>query len=97
MPEMGRRRFHRRVCADETVRGESYSRRHPQACFQNTSDKARNIRVVDFRGNAFRPGLVAGTEAGLALVRRSIGETRLAHVEAAVYVQDVPGDVRSHW
>jgi hypothetical protein len=37
--------------------------------------------------------LVAGTEAGLALVRRSIGETRLAHVEAAVYVQDVPGDV----
>jgi len=62
---MGRRRFHRCVYADEAVRGEPYSRRHPQACLQNTSDEARDIRVVDIRRDAFGVGLVAGAEAGL--------------------------------
>ena len=66
MPEMGCRRFHRRVCADEAVRGESYSRRHPQAGLQNTSDEASNVRVVDVRRNAFGAGLVTGAEAGLS-------------------------------
>lgn len=62
---MGCRRFHRRVYVDEAVRGESYSRRHPKACLQNTSDEARDVRAVDFRRDAFGVGLVAGAEAGL--------------------------------
>ena len=63
---MGCCRFHRRVCVDEAVRGESYSRRHPQACLQNTSDEASDIRVVDICRDAFGVGLVAGAEAGLS-------------------------------
>jgi hypothetical protein len=90
---MGRCRFHRRVCADEAVRGQSYSRRHSQACLQNPSDQARDIRVIDFRGCAFGPGLAAGAKTGLAPVRRSLDEGKSAHVEAAVYVQDVSRDV----
>ena len=66
MPEMGRCRFYRRVCADEAVRGESYSRRHPQACLKNTSDEACDIRVIDICRDAFGVGLVAGAEAGLS-------------------------------
>ena len=65
MLEMGCRRLHRRVCADEAVRGQSYSRRHPQTCLQNTSDEARDIRVIDICRDAFGIGLVAGAEAGL--------------------------------
>ena len=65
MPQMGRRRFRRRVCAHEAVRGESYSRRHSQACFQNTPDEARDDRIIDFRGDAFSFGLVTGAEARL--------------------------------
>jgi hypothetical protein len=104
MFEMGRGRFHRRVCADEAVRGQSYSRRHPQACLQNTSDEAGDVRAIDFCRDAFGVGLVAGAEAGLVPVRRGhllccnsyagrIGEGGSTHVEAAVYVQDVSGDV----
>ena len=73
MPEMGRRRFYRRVCADETVRGQSYSRRHSQACLQNTPDEARDIRVIDFRRDAFGVGLATRAKAGLVAVRRSPG------------------------
>ena len=105
MPEMGRGRFHRRVCADEAVRGKSYSRRHPQTCLQNTSDEARDLRAIDIRGDAFGPGLAARAKAGLVPVcvvaaystvaarEGRIGERGSAHVEAAVYVQDVSGDV----
>ena len=67
MPEMGRCRFYRRVCADEAVRGESYSRRHPQACLQNTSDEACDIRVIHVRRHAFGIGLAPGAKAGLSL------------------------------
>src|SRR4029077_11533915 len=66
MPEMGRCRFYRRVCADEAVRGQSDSRRHSQACLQNTPDEARNIRVIHIRSGAFRFSLVAGAETGLS-------------------------------
>jgi hypothetical protein len=93
MPEMGRCRFYRRVCADEAVRGQSYSRRHSQACLQNTPDEAGDIRVIDFRRDAFGVGLAPRAKAGLVPVRRSLGDVGSAHVEAAVYVQDVPGDV----
>jgi hypothetical protein len=92
MPEMGRCRFYRRVCADEAVRGESYSRRHPQACVQNTPDEARDIRVIHLRRDAFCVGLAPRAKAGLVLVVLAVA-ARLAHVEAAIYVQDVSGDV----
>jgi hypothetical protein len=70
---MGRRRFRRGFCPDETVRGESHSRRHSQACFQNTPDKARNIRVIDIRSGAFRFSLVVGAETGLIRFRQGGG------------------------
>jgi hypothetical protein len=73
MPEMGRRRFYRRVCADEAVRGQSYSRRHSQAGLQNTPDEAGDIRVIDFRCDAFGLGLAPRAKAGLVPVRRSLG------------------------
>jgi len=62
---MGGGRFHRRVCADEAVRGKPYSRRHSQARLQNTPDEARDLRAIDFCGDAFGPGLAARTKAGL--------------------------------
>jgi hypothetical protein len=74
MPEMGRCRFYRRVCADETVRGQSYSRRHSQACLQNTPDEAGDIRVIDFCGDAFGVGLAPRAKAGLVSVRHSLGD-----------------------
>ena len=67
MPEMGRSRFHRRIFADEAVRGKPDSRRHPQTCLQNTSDEACDIRLIDICRDAFGVGLVAGAEAGLSL------------------------------
>jgi hypothetical protein len=93
MPEMGRGRFYRRVCADEAVRGQSNSRRHSQACLQNTPDEASDIRAIDFRRDAGGVGVAARAKAGLVPVRSSLGERRSAHVEAAVYVQDVSRDV----
>ena len=70
MPEMGRCRLYRRVCADETVRGESNSRRRSQASIQNTADQAGHDRAVDIRSGAFRFSLVAGAEIGLILLRQ---------------------------
>ena len=93
MPEMGRRRFRRGFCPDETIRGQSHSRRYSQACFQNTADEACNIRVIDIRSGAFRFSLVAGAETGLTRVRQGGGGTGIssAHVETAVNVQNMPG------
>ena len=65
MPQVGCGRLCRRLCPDETVRGQSYSRRHSQASIQNSADQARNIRVIDIRSGAFRFSLVAGAKAGL--------------------------------
>jgi hypothetical protein len=73
MPEMGGCRFHRGVCTDEAVRGQPYSRRHTQARLQNSPDQARNLRAIDFCGDAFGPGLAAGAKTGLVPVRRSLG------------------------
>ena len=90
---MGCRRFRRGFCPDETVRGQSHSRRYSQARFQNTADEARNIRVIDIRSGAFRFSLVAGAETGLIRVRQGGGVTGVssAHVEPAVNVQNMPG------
>jgi hypothetical protein len=74
MPQMGRCRFYRRVCVDEAVRGQSYSRRHPQACLQSPPDEAGDIRVIDFRRDAFSVGLAPRAKAGLVHVRRSLGD-----------------------
>lgn len=72
MPEMGGCRFYRRVCADEAVRGQSYSRRHSQACLQNTPDEARDIRLIHLRRDAFGVGLAPRAKAGLVPVGRSL-------------------------
>jgi hypothetical protein len=92
---MGRCRFHRCFCLDETVRGQSYSRRYSQACFQDTADEARDLRVIDIRRDAFSLGLVAGAEVGLIRLRQGYGVTGAssAHIEPAVNVQDVAGDI----
>ena len=93
MSEMGRCRFHSRLCADETVRGKSYSRRHTETRFQNPTDETRDIYPLDVCGDAFGVGLAAGPEVGLILS----GEDRSAHIKSAVHVQYMTRDVRSHW
>ena len=70
MPQVGCGGFRRRFCADETVRGESNSRRRSQASIQNTADQAGHDRAVDIRSGAFRFSLVAGAEIGLILLRQ---------------------------
>jgi len=70
MPQVGCGGFRRRLCADETVRGESNSRRRSQASIQNTADQAGHDRAVDIRSGAFRFSLVAGAEIGLILLRQ---------------------------
>ena len=74
MPEMGCCRFYRRVCADEAVRGQSYSRRHSQARVQDTADQTRHTRFIDVRSNAVRVGVAAGAEIGLIRLRQTYAE-----------------------
>ena len=69
MPQVGCGGFRRRFCLDETVRGESNSRRHSQASIQDSADQARHSRFIDFRSNAFRVGVAARTEIGLIRLR----------------------------
>ena len=68
MPEVGCGGFRRRFRPDETVRGQSNSRRHSQAGIQNTADQARHIRAIDIRCSVLRFGLVARTEIGLTFL-----------------------------
>ncbi len=65
MPQVGCGGLCRRLCADETVRGQSYSRRYSQASIQNTADQARHPGFIDIRSNAFRVGVAARAEIGL--------------------------------
>ena len=65
MPQVGCGGLCRRLCPDETVRGQSNSRRYPQAGIQNTADQARHARFIDIRSNAFRVGVAARAEIGL--------------------------------
>ena len=65
MPQVGCGGLCRRLCPDETVRGQSYSRRYSQASIQNTADQARHIRVIHIRSGVFRFSLVARTKIGL--------------------------------
>ena len=76
MSQMGCRGLCRRFCLDETIRGQSNSRRHSQAGIQNTPDQARDARVIDIRSNAFGFSLVARAETGLIRLRRSYGVTK---------------------
>ena len=69
MPQVGCGGFRRRFCPDETVRGQSNSRRHPETSIQNTADEARHARFIDVRSNAFRFGVAAGAEIGLIRLR----------------------------
>ena len=79
MPQMGCGRLCRRLCPDETVRGQSNSRRHPQASIQNTADQARDVRLIHLRSDAFRFGLVTGAKTGLIRLRQGYGGRRLGH------------------
>jgi len=65
MSQMGCGRLCGRLCPDEIIRGQSYSRRHPQTSIQNTTDQARHARLVGFRSNAFCVGVAARAEIGL--------------------------------
>ena len=73
MPQVGCGGFRRRFCPDETVRGQSNSRRHPETSIQNTADQARHARFIDIRSNAFRFGVAAGAEIGLIRLRQGYG------------------------
>lgn len=78
MPQVGCGGLYRRLCPDETVRGQSNPRRHSQTSVQNTADQARNIRVIDIRSGAFRFSLAARAEIGLIRLRQGYGRQRLA-------------------
>jgi hypothetical protein len=65
---MGGGGFCRRLFPDETFRGESYSRRHPKAGIQDTTDQPHYARFVYIRGDAFSFGVAARAETGLKLV-----------------------------
>ncbi len=79
MPQVGCGGFRRRFCPDETVRGQSDSRRHSQTSLQNTADQACHARFIDIRSGAFRFSLVAGAEIGLILLRQGYRGRRLGH------------------
>jgi len=57
--------LYRRLLPDESVRGQSDSRRHSQTGIQDTPDQARNSRFIDICGDAFRVGVAACAEIGL--------------------------------
>jgi hypothetical protein len=70
MPQMGGGRLRRRLRPHETLRSQSYSRRHSQTSIQDTTDKTRHTRFIDFRSNAFGFGVAARAEIGLTACRR---------------------------
>ena len=74
MPEVGCGWLCRSLCFDETVRGQSYSRRHSQARVQDTADQARHACFIDVRSNAVRVGVAAGAEIGLIRLRQTYAE-----------------------
>jgi hypothetical protein len=84
---MGRGRLCRGVFFDEALRGQSHSRRYPQAGIQNSTVPARGPRAFNVRGNAFRSCLVARAELGLsgernhrAQIRRLGSSVRCRHL-----------------
>ena len=99
MPEVGCGWLCRSLCFDETVRGQSYSRRHSQTSVQNTPDQARHARFIDIRSNAVGLGVAARAEIGLIRLRQGYGGRRRssAHVKSAVHVEHVSGDITCQW
>jgi hypothetical protein len=83
MPQVGCGGFRRRFCPDETVRGQSYSRRHSQARIQDTADQARYARFIDIRRNAFRVGVAARAEIRLSASDVGFWEAGLSAVALA--------------
>jgi len=79
MPQVGCGGLRRRLCPAETIRGQSSSRRYSQACFQNTADETRNLRIVDIRSNAFSFSVAACAEIGLIRLRQGYGGRTLGH------------------
>jgi hypothetical protein len=80
---MGGGRLRRRLRPHETVRGQSYSRRHSQARIQDTADQARHARFIDIRSNAFRFGVAARAEIGLSASDVGFWEAGLSAVALA--------------
>lgn len=78
MPQVGCGGFRRRFCLDETLRGQSDSRRHSQTSIQTAADQARHARVIDIRSNAFGVGVAARAEIGLIRLREGYRGRRLA-------------------
>src|SRR5438445_1625737 len=54
LSKMGGGRFHRGLCADETLRGQPYSRRRSATGFQGPAIETRGARAFDICRNAFR-------------------------------------------
>jgi hypothetical protein len=76
MPQVGSGGFYPCFRPDETVRGQSNSRRYSQAGFQNTADEARDADLIHVRSHAFGFGLAARAEAGLIRLRQGYGGQR---------------------
>ena len=65
MPQMGGGGLCRRFFPDETLRGQSYSRRHSQTGVQDTADQPHHARFIDIRSDAFSLGVAARAKIGL--------------------------------
>ena len=83
MSQMGGGRLCRRLFPHETVRGQPYSRRHSQTRIQDTTDKTRHTRFIDFCSNAFGFGVAARAEIGLSASNVGFWEAGLSAVALA--------------
>ena len=74
---MGCGGLYRCLLPDESVRGQSDSRRHSETGIQNPPDQARNSRFIDIRSDAFGFGVATRAKIGLIRLRRGYGGRRL--------------------
>jgi hypothetical protein len=80
---MGGGRLRRRLRPHETLRSQSYSRRHSQTRIQDTTDETCHTRFIDFCGNAFGFGVAASAEIGLSASDVGFWEAGLSAVALA--------------
>ena len=65
MLEMGRGRFRGRLCLDETLRGQPYSRRRAAAGIQSPTIAPGRVGAFVLCRNSLRSRLVVGAKVGL--------------------------------